>query len=93
MDTNHDTQDQNRSRETTVSRGPQNTDLPDSPHDAKRLQREETILDLPDVSDIPGQEAVQAPPLGELADTTPSSADEEGDDVFDDASPTDETTR
>ena len=41
-------------------------------------------MDLPDVEDIPGQEHVQAPRLGELADTTIASADEEGDDVFDD---------
>ncbi len=41
-----------------------NTDLPDSPHDAERLKPEETIIELPDVKDIPGQEFVHVPPLG-----------------------------
>jgi hypothetical protein len=41
-----------------------------------------TNIDLPEVKDIPGQEHVRPPRLGELADTTPSSADEEGDDVL-----------
>lgn len=63
------------------------TDLTDSPHDAERLKGDEAILDLPDVKDIPGQEFVQAPPLGMMADTTISSADEEGEGLFgDDAS-------
>lgn len=39
-------------------------------------------MDLPEVKDIPGQEHIRAPRLGELADTTPSSADEEGDDIL-----------
>lgn len=59
-------------------------DLPDSPHDQERLRVEETFIDLPDVSDIPGQENVTVAPLGELADTTISSDDEEGTDLFDD---------
>ena len=59
-----------------------NSDLADSPHDAERLQGDEAILDLPDVKDIPGQEFVQAPPLGMMADTTISSADEEGEGLF-----------
>ncbi len=57
-------------------------DLPDSPHDAARLKGEITTIDLPDVKDIPGQEFVHVAPLGELADTTISSADEEGDYLF-----------
>ena len=59
---------------------PQNTpddDLTDSPSDQERLQPEKTTIDLPDVSDIPGQEHVHVPPIGELADTTISSDDEE----------------
>jgi hypothetical protein len=60
-------------------------DLPDSPEDEKRLESEEVTIDLPDVKDIPGQEFVHAPPLGELGDTTISSADEEGEGLFDDA--------
>lgn len=53
-------------------------DLPDSPEDREKLRGEETILDLPDVKDIPGQEFVHVANLGELADTTAASADEEG---------------
>ena len=37
---------------------------------------------MPDVKDIPGQEFVHPTPLGEMADTTISSEDEEGDRVF-----------
>lgn len=58
-------------------------DLPDSPQDREKLQPEETTIDLPDVKDIPGQEFVQVPNIGEMADTTPSSDDEEGLGVFD----------
>lgn len=53
-------------------------DLPETAQDKKQLQQEETILDLPDVKDIPGQEHVRPLPPGEMADTTISSADEEG---------------
>lgn len=45
-------------------------------------KKDKNTIDLPDVSDIPGQEHVRPPRLGELADTTASSADEEGDDVL-----------
>jgi hypothetical protein len=73
-------------RDLNLNRGEQRStipnDLPDSPEDRERLKPEETTIDLPDVSDIPGQENVTVPPLGELADTTISSADEEGDDLF-----------
>jgi hypothetical protein len=58
-------------------------DLPDSKEDQKKLQPEEAFIDLPDVKDIPGQEFVNAPPAGALGDTTISSADEEGINVFD----------
>lgn len=59
-------------------------DLPDNAHDKERLESEETTLDLPDVADIPGQEFVNAPPLGAMADTTISSDDEEGREIFND---------
>jgi hypothetical protein len=59
-------------------------DLPDSPEDREKSQSETTTINLPDVKDIPGQEHVHVPPLGELADTTISSADEEGENVFGD---------
>ncbi len=52
-------------------------DLTDSPSDQERLKPEATTIALPDVDDIPGQENIHVPPLGELADTTVSSADEE----------------
>ncbi|MGI8951028.1 MAG: hypothetical protein ACR2FN_05510 [Chitinophagaceae bacterium] len=61
-----------------------NEDLPDSPRDEKQLQPETVIFDLAEVKDIPGQEHIQTLPLGELADTTISSDDEEGKNVFDD---------
>ena len=57
-------------------------DLPDTPQDREKLKSEETFIDLPDVKDIPGQEFVNVPAMGEMADTTISSADEEGDRVF-----------
>jgi hypothetical protein len=59
-------------------------DLPDSPEDRKKLEQEETTVSIPDVKDIPGQEFVNAPPMGEMADTTVSSADEEGAGIFGD---------
>ena len=59
-----------------------NNDLQDSPHDQERMQQEEVTLDLPDVKDIPGQEHIKVPVMNELADTTVSSDDEEGDDVL-----------
>jgi hypothetical protein len=57
-------------------------DLPDSPQDREKLKTEETVIDLPDVKDIPGQEFVNVPTVGEMADTTISSADEEGDRIW-----------
>lgn len=58
-------------------------DLPDSPEDREKLRAEETFIDLPDVKDIPGQEFVNVPTIGEMADTTAASDDEEGVGVFD----------
>ena len=58
-------------------------DLPDLKEDREQLQTEETFIDLPDIKDIPGQEFVNTPPAGSLGDTTISSADEEGVNVFD----------
>lgn len=53
--------------------------------DKKLIKPDERIIDLPDVKDIPGQEHIKAPPLGELADTTISSDDEEGKRIFNDS--------
>ncbi len=47
-------------------------------------KKDKNTIDLPEVSDIPGQEHIKAPRLGELADTTASSDDEEGDDILED---------
>jgi len=55
-----------------------NEDITDSKRDQDRLKPDEAILDLPDVSDIPGQEHVRPLPLGGLSDITASSDDEEG---------------
>ena len=65
------------------------TDLRDSARDRESLKNEEVTLDLPDVKDIPGQEYVHTPPPGELADTTISSADEEGENIWTDEEVTD----
>lgn len=54
----------------------------DSLNDREKLKTENVEVELPDVHDIPGQEDFIPAPLGELADTTISSADEEGDDIF-----------
>lgn len=52
-------------------------DLPDTAQDEERLQGDQGTLDLPDATDIPGQENVVPPRFNEFADTTASSADEE----------------
>jgi hypothetical protein len=58
------------------------SDLQDSKKDKKELKEEPTIIDLPDVEDIPGQENVKPPKLKEFEDTTASSAGEEGDGIW-----------
>lgn len=58
-------------------------DLSDSARDQERMKPETTILDLPEVKDIPGQENVRPAPLNGLGDVTASSADEEGKRVLD----------
>ena len=62
--------------------GIDNTDLPDSARDKKELQPESANLDLPDIKDIPGQENIKPAPMGDLADDTIASADEEGNAIF-----------
>jgi hypothetical protein len=58
-------------------------DIQDSPKDQEKLKPESATIELPDVKDIPGQEFIHPAPLGELADTTISSDDEEGTDILD----------
>ncbi len=60
------------------------TGLPDSARDKEELQLESSTFNLPDVEDIPGQENIKPAPMGDLADDTISSSDEEGDSIFDD---------
>jgi len=60
-----------------------NADLAETADDKKHLQPDEANLDLPDVKDIPGQEHIHVPDMKEYADTTISSADEEGVGVLD----------
>ena len=64
-----------------ISRG---EDIHDSKRDMERLKPDETYIDLPDVKDIPGQEFIHVPRMGEMADTTISSDDEEGVGLFND---------
>ncbi len=70
-------------------RTPKN-DLQDSPADTKKMQQDETTLDLPEVKDIPGQEHVRPMPFNEMNDTTPSSADEEAEELLSDVNEDDE---
>ena len=67
-------------------------DLPDSPRDKEKLKAEETTIDLPDVKDIPGQEHIHPPNPREYADTTISSSDEEGDNIWGDEEATDDNS-
>lgn len=60
-----------------------NQDLEDSANDKKKLKGDQATLDLPDVEDIPGQKNIKPIPAKAFADTTISSDDEEGKDVFD----------
>ena len=57
-------------------------DLPDDPKDLEKLKADTASFELPEVKDIPGQEHIRPAPLGELADTTISSADEEGEGII-----------
>ena len=80
--------EQNNLPEENESQGKQKfdrtSDLPDNAHDEERMQREEVIMDLPDVKDIPGQEFIHPPIMDSFSDTTISSDDEEGVGILDD---------
>jgi hypothetical protein len=59
-------------------------DISDSPEDQEKLKPDEVLMDLPELKDIPrsgksGKNLENLP-----GDTTISSADEEGDELFDD---------
>lgn len=64
-------------------------DIHDSPRDMEKMKSETFVIDLPEVSDIPGQENIVVPNLGEMQDVTISSDDEEGFGLFDDDEDTD----
>lgn len=55
----------------------------DSQHDKEEMKQDPVTINIPDAHEIPGQEDFTPAPLGEVADTTISSADEEGDSSFD----------
>ncbi len=65
-------------------------DISDSPEDQEKLKPEEVLMDLPELKDIPrsgksGKNLENLP-----GDTTISSADEEGDELFEDEDLNDE---
>lgn len=59
-------------------------DITDSKRDQERMKPENTVIDMPEVSDIPGQENVAPLPPGTGRVSTPASDDEEGVGVIDD---------
>jgi hypothetical protein len=59
-------------------------DITDSPEDQAKLKGEDAILDLPELKDIPGAERLSRNASSIPGDTTISSADEEGDELFKD---------
>src|SRR6266550_2611334 len=73
-----------KAKQSPKGKANRDRDLPDSERDQEKLKNEETTIDLPDVKDIPGQEYVHPPNPGEYADTTISSADEEGENIWTD---------
>jgi len=70
---------ENNSTKTNSNRS---ADLPDSPKDKSEMTQELNVINLPDVEDIPGQENIVPAPMGEMADETIASADEEADELF-----------
>jgi hypothetical protein len=60
------------------------TDIADTERDKARMQPEITTIDMPDVSEIPGQEHIHVPQMKQFHDTTISSDDEEGKGIFED---------
>ena len=80
---NNEQTDDRPNNQDSPAKSTRKSDLTDPPRDQERLRPDETTIDLPEVKDIPGQEHVHVPPLGELADTTISSDDEEGTGLLD----------
>jgi hypothetical protein len=67
---------------STQKKPDMHSDLTDSERDKARMQPEETTMDMPDAEEIPGQEHIHVPRMREFQDTTISSDDEEGKNVF-----------
>ena len=80
----------NKEQNKTVADSQMKDDLQDSQRDKERLQPENATIDMPDVSDIPGQENITVPNLGEISDTTIEGSDEEGDEIWDEDIDTDD---
>ncbi|HXB42663.1 MAG TPA: hypothetical protein VNV85_01330 [Puia sp.] len=59
------------------------SDLPENENDRLHLQQEHTIIQLPDVEDIPGQEYIKVPLFKEFVDITIASDGDEGVGIFD----------
>jgi hypothetical protein len=77
------TKNRNKTRKSRTSDGNRQVRSSDMLSQAE-VKAATLIVDIPDVVDIPGQEHITPPPLGELADTTISSADEEGEGLWND---------
>jgi hypothetical protein len=95
MSTDENATDQNNNTDDSEIKGSSKSklmaeDIHDSPEDEEKMKPETVIIDLPDVSDIPGQENIVVPIIGEMADTTISSDDEEGVGLFDEEDEGDE---
>jgi hypothetical protein len=66
-------------------------DISDSPEDQEKLKSDETILNLPEIQDIPGATRSGKNAENIPRDLTVSSSDEEGEEIFEDDRPGEET--
>lgn len=73
-----DKKNRNTQEERGIPGGPEVRSSLDDNVDEEALKQDTSFIEIPDVRDIPGQENITAAPLGDLADTTLSSDDEEG---------------
>lgn len=61
----------------------QNSDITDPEKDRKKLRPDKAVMDLPEATDIPGQENVKPPETGQSENLTIASDDEEAEGLFD----------
>lgn len=66
-------------------------DISDSKEDQEKLKPDQSILNLPEIKDIPGAARSGKNTKAIPRDLTISSSDEEGDEVFEDENPSEET--